>query len=208
MADRTAAAIRKWNKAAKALDAGARGEDLRYGAYRRHLFGKATGRTLLVAAGTGLDFKYLPPHIDVTAIDFSSVMLRHARKRVDESAAPITLVEADVTRLAFGDRHFDTVITSCTFCSVPEPVRGLGELRRVLSDSGRILMFEHVRPSNPYLGLMMDIMNPLARMVGPEINRRTAENVRAAGFRLTREYNVFLDMVKLFEAEKSFPAPG
>ncbi len=49
----------------------------------------------------------------------------------------------------------------------------------------------------------MDLMNPLVRKVGPEINRRTADNVRAAGFRLVREFNVYLDMVKLFEAEKA-----
>jgi hypothetical protein len=46
-------------------------------------------------------------------------------------------------------------------------------------------------------------MNPLIRRVGPDINRRTADNVRAAGFRLTREYNIYLDMVKLFEAVKA-----
>ena len=199
----TRAAIRKWDRAAGSLDVGSRGEHLRYGPYKRDLFGKAEGRTLLVAAGTGLDFKYLPPHIEVTAIDFSPEMLRHAAGRVAESAAPLELVEADVTRLDFPDGHFDTVLTSCTFCSVPDPVLGLREIRRVLADDGRLLMFEHVRPSIPYLGLMMDLMNPLVRMVGPEINRRTADNVRAAGFRITREYNVFLDMVKLFEAEKA-----
>ena len=75
-------------------------------------------------------------------------------------------------------------------------------MRRVLKDDGVLLMFEHVRPSNFYLGFAMDVMNPVAKLIGPEINRRTADNVRAAGFRLTREFNVYLDMVKLFEAEK------
>lgn len=196
-------AIRKWNRAARSLDLASRGEHLRYGAYKRELFAKARGRTLLVAAGTGLDFKYLPPDLDVTAIDFSPVMLELAEARVEQSPSPVQLVEADVMRLDFEDEHFDTVLTSCTFCSVPDPVRGLREVRRVLRGPGRLLMFEHVRPSNAYLGLMMDLMNPLVRMAGPEINRKTAANVRAAGFRLTREYNVFLDMVKLLEAEKS-----
>lgn len=201
--DTTPAAVRKWNRAAKSVDVGRRGERLRYGSYKRHLFAKAKGRTLLVAAGTGLDFEYLPAHIELTAIDFAPEMLERARARIGESAAPLELVEADVTALPFGDARFDTALTSCTFCSVGDPVRGLREIRRVLGRSGQLLMFEHVRPSNPYLGVMMDLVNPLARMAGPEINRRTADNIRAAGFRLTREYNVFLDMVKLFEAEKA-----
>lgn len=199
----TDAAVRKWDRAARALDSKDRGEEVRYGPYKRHLFAKARGRTLLVAAGTGIDFKYFPAGLDVTAIDFSPRMLELAEKRVGQSASPISLVRADVTDLGFGDGTFDTVVTSCTFCSVPDPVKGLREVRRVLKDQGRLLMFEHVRPSNPYLGLMMDLMNPVVRMIGPDINRRTADNVRAAGFRITREFNVYLDMVKLFEAEKA-----
>lgn len=201
--DRTTAAVRKWNRAARSIDVGRRGERIRYGAYKRHLFSKAEGRTLLVAAGTGLDFEYLPPHIEVTAIDFAPRMLERAQARIGESRAPIELVEADVTELPFDDERFDTAVTSCTFCSVCDPVEGLREIHRVLRRAGRLLMFEHVRPSGFYLGFMMDLMNPLVRKMGPEINRRTADNIRAAGFRITRECNVFLDMVKLFEAEKA-----
>jgi ubiquinone/menaquinone biosynthesis C-methylase UbiE len=197
------AAVRKWNRAAKALDSKDRGEIVRYGPYKRSLFAKAKGRTMLVAAGTGIDFKYLPAGLEVTAIDFSPRMLSFAEKRLRESASPIELKQADVTDLDFEDGTFDTVITSCTFCSVPDPVKGLREVRRVLKDDGRLLMFEHVRASNPWLGFMMDVVNPLIRKFGPDINRRTADNVRAAGFRIEREFNVYLDMVKLFEAAKA-----
>ncbi len=200
MSDR---AIAKWNRAAKCLDSNERSEEVRYGVFKRHLFSKARGKTLLVAAGTGADFKFFPADVELTAIDFSPVMIEYAEKKVDECPAPTTLLEADVTDLDFPDAHYDTVVTSCTFCSVPDPIKGLKELRRVLKDDGAMLMFEHVRPSNFYLGLVMDVMNPLVRMMGPDINRRTADNVRAAGFQLTREYNIYLDMVKLFEAEKA-----
>jgi SAM-dependent methyltransferase len=197
------AAVRKWNRAASALDSKDRGEEVRYGPYKRSLFAKANGRTMLVAAGTGIDFKYLPAGLQVTAVDFSPRMLSYAETRLEESPSPIELVEADVQALDFEAGTFDTVITSCTFCSVPDPIEGLREVRRVLKDEGRLLMFEHVRASNPWLGFMMDVMNPLVRTFGPDINRRTADNVRAAGFRIEREFNVYLDMVKLFEAAKA-----
>ena len=203
MSDRAQAAIRKWNRAAPFMSSNERSEEIRYGAFKRDVFGKATGSTLLVAVGTGADFKYFPADIQLTGIDFSPRMLDFARERVAECPAPVELVEADVTRLDFADASFDTVATSCTFCSVPDPVAGLKEVHRVLKPEGRLLMFEHVRPGIAWFGPMMDLMNPLARLFGPDINRRTADNVRAAGFRITREFNVFLDMVKLFEAEKA-----
>jgi ubiquinone/menaquinone biosynthesis C-methylase UbiE len=201
-------AIAKWDKAAAFLDFQARGEHLRYGVFKRSLFSRARGKTLLVAAGTGIDFKYFPEGIDLTAIDFSPRMLERAALKADELKGTLTLKEADVTNLDFADGTFDTVVTSCTFCSVPEPVKGLEEVRRVLKDDGRLLMFEHVRSATWYFGVMMDLMNPVSSMLGPNINRRTADNVRKAGFRLTREYNVYLDMVKLFEAVKGTQSPS
>ncbi|VAX20764.1 hypothetical protein MNBD_NITROSPINAE02-272 [hydrothermal vent metagenome] len=195
-------AIKKWNKASNCLDAGSRGEELRYAVYKSHLFSKAKGKTLLVAAGTGLDFKHFPTGLDIVAIDFSPKMLEKAREKLSDYKGDITLKEADVTNLDFEDGVFDSVVTSCTFCSVPEPVKGLKEIHRTLKPDGKLLMYEHVRPGSLLLGVVADIMNPLARFFGPNINRRTADNVRKAGFKITREFNVYLDMVKLFEAEK------
>src|SRR5581483_11141446 len=86
---------------------------------------------------------------------------------------------------------FDTVITSCTMCSVPEPVRALRELRRVLRPDGLLLMFEHVRSRNPLLGLM----TVLTRRTGTEMNRDTVGNAVEAGFRITQVESVFLDII-------------
>jgi len=192
--------IARWNSASKYFDLANVGIERRYGKYKRELFTKCRGKVLLVAAGTGLDFPYFPEGLEITAIDFSPKMVEKAKEKSNAYNGKLEVVEADVTSLDFPDKSFDTVATSCTFCSVPDPVKGLKEIYRVLKPHGRLLMFEHVRAGAMPLGAMMDIMTPLFRKFGPEINRRTGENVRKAGFTITREYNVYLDMVKLFEA--------
>ena len=50
----------------------------------------------------------------------------------------IDLREADVQCLPFSDASFENAIASCVFCSVPDPVLGLCELRRVLVPGGRV----------------------------------------------------------------------
>lgn len=194
--------IKKWDRSAAGQDAAGLGMEKRYGHLKRALFSKARGNILLVAAGTGHDFPSLPAGARVTAVDFSSEMLRYAARRALKSPARIQLTRGDIQRLPFRDGAFDTVLTSCTFCSVPDPVEGLVELRRVLKGDGALLMFEHVRAGNPLLGLIMDVMTPLSRKFGPDINRRTGDNVLKAGFKILREYNVYLDIVKMYECAK------
>ncbi len=199
--------VRKWDKASKSFDAFAASDEKRFGSYKTELFAKCRGKTLLVAAGTGLDFQFFPDGLDITAIDFSPKMLEKAREKAElynkNHNGDLELVEVDVHALEFADGTFDTVVTSCTFCSVSDPVKGLKELHRVLKGDGQMLMFEHVRPTQFLLGAMMDILTPLVRNFGPELNRPTADNVRAAGFKITRDFNIYLDMVKLFEAVKA-----
>ena len=49
---------------------------------------------------------------------------------------------------------------------------------------------------------MLDLMTPLSRRLGPDLNRDTVGNVQKAGFRIRREENVYLDIVKIIEAVK------
>jgi ubiquinone/menaquinone biosynthesis C-methylase UbiE len=192
----------KWDAASRTLDFFSFAEDRRLGPHKQRLFAKMRGATLMVGAGTGNDFKFLPPNMHVVAIDISPKMLERAARKAASYPGSIELREMDVCELEFPEATFDTVATACTFCSVPKPVIGLRELRRVLKPGGQILMFEHVRSAIGPLGILMDLMTPLCRRVGPELNRDTVGNVQKAGFRLRRVENVYLDVVKIIEAVK------
>ncbi len=193
---------RKWDKASSSFDFLTFGEDHRMGPHKRRLFAKMHGTTLMVAAGTGKDFRFFPPSQSIIAIDISTKMLERAAKKASVYQGKLELRQADVCELEFPDNSFDTVVTVCTFCSVPSPVAGLRELYRVLKPSGQILMFEHVRSRIGPIGIFLDLMTPLSRMVGPDLNRDTVGNVQKAGFRIRREENIYLDCVKIIEGIK------
>ena len=192
----------KWDRVSGSFDFVSFGDDQRLGPHKRRLFEKMHGAILMVAAGTGNDFRFFPPGHSIIAIDISPKMLERAKRKADAYQGKIELRQADVCELEFPDDSFDTVATVCTFCSVPKPVAGLRELYRVLKPGGQILMFEHVRSRIGPLGVFLDLMTPLSRILGPDLNRDTVGNVQKAGFRIRREENVYLDIVKIIEGVK------
>lgn len=168
--------------------------------FRRQALARVEGpRVLEVGVGTGLNLPEYPTTYAVEAIDLSPRMLARARRRRDVRAE-IHLHEMDVQRLEFATASFDTVFSTCVFCSVPEPILGLQELRRVLRPNGSAVFLEHVRPGGRRLGAIFDWLDPIVSRTGPHINRRTVENIRAAGFTIQTEQNLLSDILKLIVA--------
>ena len=194
----------KWNKAAASIDLmTANGEQKRWRPFKTRLFGHMQpGRILFASLGTGLDIPAFPPGMTITAIDISPEMLKRAQPRVDDYQGEIKAELVDIHEMPYPDDHFDQVFTSCTFCSVPKPVAALRALNRVLKPSGRLYMFEHTGSRYFPFKSMMDVMTIISRNIGPEMNRATVDNVRAAGFQVTEVNNLFLDLVKTIKAIK------
>src|SRR5690625_1348786 len=100
--------------------------------WRKEMLRNVEGNILEVGVGTGANFDYYPINTHVTGIDFSPQMLEKAKEKLPSSKAHITLKEMDIENLGFSDNTFDVVISSCVFCSVPNPVAGFrSEERRV-----------------------------------------------------------------------------
>lgn len=152
---------------------------------RRRVLARAKGRTLEVGVGTGRNLSLYPQGVELTGIDVSGRMLARAQRRSRRLGSGAVLGQADVEHLPFTDASFDTVTATCVFCSVEDPVRGFVEVRRVVKAGGQVLLLEHVRPSSRVLGWIFDRLAPIVRrLVGPEINRRTEENVRRGGLEI------------------------
>ena len=168
---------------------------------RKKALSLARGKVLEVGVGTGKNLPYYPEGCEVTGIDFSKGMLAKAKKKVHLSKVPVTLLEMDAEAMEFTDRMFDTVVSTCVFCSVPDPVRGLSEVRRVCKEDGKIILLEHMRSDNQLLGLLMDVLNPISLyFIGSNINRRTLENITAAGIKTEKVEEIMGKIVKLIVA--------
>jgi ubiquinone/menaquinone biosynthesis C-methylase UbiE len=112
---------------------------------RRRLFGQAQGKVLDVAAGIGGNFPYLPRESEIIAIDLSPGMLDKARARAKELGLKVTFQVMDAEALDFPDDTFDTVISSLSTCTFPDPIKALREMARVVKPDGQILLLGPVQ---------------------------------------------------------------
>ena len=169
--------------------------------WRRQLLKDARGKTLEIGIGTGKSLSDYPAGVSLTGIDSSENMLKYARKRANGHTHIKELLIMDAEELAFADNTFDTVVSSCVFCSVSNPVKAFGEIKRVCKVGGSIYLLEHVRSQQKVIGKMMDILNPISYgLYGDNINRRTYDNLIEAGFEASQiaVENVWWDVWQIF----------
>ena len=175
--------------------------------WRRDLWSRVgTDRILELGVGTGKNIRYYPAGRDVVAMDISEGMLARARHRAERLCATVRLEVGDAQALSYADASFDVVVATFLFCSVPDPVLGLTEAKRVLKPGGQLLLVEHVVSQRAVLRRLMQWIDPIPLHIwGAHIDRDTVDNVRRAGFVDVTDTNLSLDVVKRIEA-RALPA--
>jgi len=177
--------------------------EMGFSKWRKELLGEAKGKTLEVGVGTGKNIAYYNDEVELTGIDFSPKMIEIAKKKA-KGMENVQLHVMDAENMDFDDDTFDTIVTSCVYCSVPDPVKGMKEMKRVLKKGGVLLMLEHVRSNDKLVGKAMDLLNPIPLIIyGANINRHTYDNLLKAGFEedQIRVKNLWFDIVKLIRIE-------
>ncbi|WP_150236909.1 class I SAM-dependent methyltransferase [Nocardiopsis quinghaiensis] len=144
MDERTERVRGQWDRMSRGYDRGERIQRLALGGTRARLCGRARGRVLDVAVGTGHNLPYYPEGVEVTGVDLSPGMLERARTRAARLAVRADLREGDAQDLPFGDGEFDTVVCALALCTIPDQYRALSEMRRVLRPGGLLLLVDHV----------------------------------------------------------------
>jgi phosphatidylethanolamine/phosphatidyl-N-methylethanolamine N-methyltransferase len=101
-------------------------------------------RILEIGVGTGFGLAAYPRRARVGAIDLSSAMIARARARSTRlGLRQIAFSRMDGEALAFPDHTFDAVYAPYVLNVVPDPLRLVGEMRRVCRPGGRLVLLNH-----------------------------------------------------------------
>ena len=172
---------------------------------RKKLLSKATGKILDVACGTGQNFPLFAPNSEITALDLSPKMLEIARRNAIGQGLKVNFAVMDAEKLEFPDGSFDTVVSTLSTCTFPNPVKALQEMKRVCRPDGLILLLEHGHSNLPWLANFQD-RNEYQHYqdhAGCRWNQDPLDLVRSAGIKVLKSKRNILGMFHSIEATPS-----
>lgn len=133
------------------------------------LVNRLPGKDVLeVGVGTGLALPHYDADKRITGIDLSKEMLRKARERTRKDALKNVqaLHEMDAEATSFDDASFDIAVGMFVASVVPNPMRLLAEMRRLVRPGGDILLINHFAAARGPRWWLERAMAPASRALG------------------------------------------
>lgn len=168
---------------------------------RTRTLARARGRILEVGFGTGMNLAHYPPGVTrIEAIDPDLDLDRYSRPRMKAARIEVDFHHLDASRLPFEDASFDTVVCTLTLCSIPDVMRALAEIRRVLKTGGEFLFLEHGLSPQPSVARWQRRLTPIQRRLGGgcHLDRDTVRLLGVAGLRPAVHEHYYLRRVPRF----------
>jgi demethylmenaquinone methyltransferase / 2-methoxy-6-polyprenyl-1,4-benzoquinol methylase len=169
-------------------------------AVRRMRF-SATRRLLDIATGTAdlaIEAARRHPEIHVTGIDLAPEMLEVGRRKIRDRQMEgrITLMPGDALNLDFPDDHFDVAAVAFGIRNMPDRLRALAEMRRVVCPGGQVMVLEMTLPREG--SLLRKLYAVYLKKVLPLLARPFSQHAAA--------YAYLADSISLFPSPRKFAA--
>jgi len=153
------------------------------------------GDILEVGIGTGNNLMYYNPEANIVAFDWSSEMVSQAHLKIKKYRLNNIkeIIIGDIQKLSdyFDPNSFDYIISSCVFCSVPDPILGLKEVFKVLRPSGKLIQIEHGLSEIGLVNALLIFLDPItSKKFGFHLKRNHLKNLQIAGFKITHQRKI------------------
>lgn len=155
---------------------------------RMELLAQVQGEVLELGIGTGLNLPHYPKTVTwLHAVDPANLLPKIVTERCSNQFFPIRIQHVTAESLPYDNRSFDFVVSTWTLCTIPDPVKALREVCRVLKPDGVFLFLEHGRSQIERIAAWQDRLNPIQNIIGCgcNLNRKIDQLIEQGGLAIT-----------------------
>lgn len=138
--------------------------------WRKQLLAYSKGNILEVGVEEGVNFKYYPLGVNVTATDISKRMIEKAKGEAALRGVKTEFIVSPAEELKLPEHSFDTIVSTFALSAYEDPATVLSQFNKWCKPDGKILLLEY--------GLSKyGVVNWLQRKWGPYHYRRTGTHI-------------------------------
>ena len=155
---------------------------------RRKVVPRAQGRVLEVGFGAGHNLPYYDAaQVErIWALEPSAEMRARAGERAAASNIPLEFIGLSSEKIPLENEAADTVLVTYTLCTIPDVIAALGEMRRVMKPTGRMIFCEHGEAPDESVRRWQRRITPAWKLIGGgcHVGRQIPKLIADAGFRI------------------------
>ena len=146
----------------------------------------AEGRVLEVGMGPGLNIPfYDPARVEfVWGLEPAEAMRKKATRLLAQAPFEVEWLGLPGEEIPLDDNSADTVLLTFTLCTIPDWFTALGQMRRVLKPTGKLVFCEHGLAPDAGVRKWQRRLNPIWNKLagGCHLNRPIPDYLQQAGF--------------------------
>ncbi len=120
-----------------------------------------------LGVGTGMTLRHYPKNVTVVGMDLSPGMLAKAKDKVAKDRLDhCVLIQGDAMMPPFAEQSFDHIMITHVVSVVSDPQKLMMWARRLVKPGGRIVVLNHFRSPNPFIGWWERVLNPIFVKIG------------------------------------------
>lgn len=152
------------------------------------LVGQAEGTVLEIGVGSGgcLPLYDVGKVKKVYGLDPHPGLIKMAKRAAEKVKVEVDLLTESAEAISLDENSVDTVLSTFTFCTIPDLPRALGEMHRVLRPGGRIIFYEHGLSPDPSVQRWQRFEEPFHRWLfqGCHMTREIPRTIEEARFKI------------------------
>ena len=157
----------------------------------------ARGRVLEIGIGSGLNLQfYDASKIErVWGLDPSEQIKKIAEKRVKKVSFDVEFIGLSGEEIPLESDTANTVLVTYTLCTIPDVLRAIGEMRRVLKPGGELIFCEHGMAPDEDVRRWQERINPIWKRFagGCNLNRPIPDLIEQGGFQIKNIETMYID---------------